>query len=928
MLPADYSVVADRYRIERQIGRGGMAAVYLAHDEKHGRDVALKFLVGPYPDPVAVRRFLREIVTLAQLAHPHILPLYDSGEHDGTLFFVMPYVAGGSLRTRLLAQKTLPVADVVRLAREIADALAFAHARGYVHRDIKPENVLIADGHALLADFGIARVETPVGDPTLTGTGVGLGTPAYMSPEQACGDPADARSDLYSLACVLYEALVGEPPVSPRGLSGLAIDRFLTPPEPPRRRRRDVPPALERTILCALRLAPGDRFANATAFIRSIDGEPTPAAKLRRSSVGIRIRRHPWLTSVGACSLALVTLLAVRRGPTGDVRRFLPFVSDAEAAETRSPRAHDTYLAAHRALAAWDLNGASQQFGAAVQADPQFAQAQLWLAQTMEWQNPSHSAPPATLKSIVDRAMGLRDRLGPHDQQSIQALSALTDGRYAEACDRYGEMVKADSQDFIAWFGLGECRSQDRLVVRDPSSPSGWRFRSSMHAAVNAYTRALHILPEFQEAFINLGSERLSRLLWTQPNMIREGYAVGTGDTTYFGAFPELHNDSLVFVPRLLTDIRLDPTKTRPATQNEAIARNVALLRTVAADWVHAVPGSSPAHLQFARVLEASGAIAPRAAGDTNAIDEARRARVLAERPVQRLNAMIDETRFDVEVDRFAAARTIADSILAIFNQPSAEEAGMVATAAALTGHVGRTVAALRMTAAHDTIWLPPPRERQVAPIQPASEALAFLGYASCGAPVDSMRVSAERTVRALRTWVDTAHRQEIRRALMDWPATLAYDEMGASLDHRAAEGANSQMAREWSLAHGDATAERAYLAQIKDQIQVGMPGDADPAGLFVDARLALAAADTASAIAEIDFYGLDAIPRFGLRLTDAADEAAPFVRMMALRADLAHHTGDARTASHWAQAVIALWSGADPELQPIVTRARALAQP
>src|SRR5215469_3097399 len=296
MLPED-SLVADRYRIQRLIGRGGMAAVYLARDERHGRDVALKFLDGPYPDPLAVRRFLREIGTLAQLAHSHILPLYDSGEQDGALYFVMPYVAGGSLRTRFMVEKMLPVADVERLAREIAGALAFAHARGYVHRDIKPENVLLADGHALLADFGIARGETPVGDPALTATGVGLGTPAYMSPEQACGDPADARSDLYSLACVLYEALVGEPPVSPRGLSGLAIDRFLTPPEPPRRKRRDVPPALERTILCALRLAPADRFANANAFLRGLDGEAPPVPQPRRTSVGVRIKRHPWLTS-------------------------------------------------------------------------------------------------------------------------------------------------------------------------------------------------------------------------------------------------------------------------------------------------------------------------------------------------------------------------------------------------------------------------------------------------------------------------------------------------------------------------------------------------------------------------------------------------------------------------------------------------------
>jgi hypothetical protein len=449
-----------------------------------------------------------------------------------------------------------------------------------------------------------------------------------------------------------------------------------------------------------------------------------------------------------------------------------------------------------------------------------------------------------------------------------------------------------------------------------------------MHSAVNAYMKALRILPEFQEAFINLGSERLSRLLWTQPNYLRLGFAIENGDTTYFAAFPELRHDTLAFVPRLFADIRMGGPTARPATQNEAIARNILLLRTVASDWVHAVPGSSAAHLQFARALEASGAIGPRATGDTNAIDEARRARALAARPPQRLNAMLDEARLDIEIERFAAARAVADSILGAWTLPTAEEAGFVATAAALTGHVHRTVAALRMTAAYDTISLPPPRARVLAPIVPASDALAFLGYAACGAPVDSMRATAERTTRSIRAWVDTAHRQEVRRALMDWPATLAYDEMGASLDHRSDDGANSQMAREWALAHGDVATERTYLAQMKEQMRQAMPGDADPGGLFVDARLAVAAGDTASAISEIDFHGLDAIPRFGLRITEDASEAAPFVRMMALRADLAHHTGDARTASRWAQAVIALWGGADPELQPVVTRARALAQP
>ncbi len=232
------------------------------------------------------------------------------------------------------------------------------------------------------------------------------------------------------------------------------------------------------------------------------------------------------------------------------------------------------------------------------------------------------------------------------------------------------------------------------------------------------------------------------------------------------------------------------------------------------------------------------------------------------------------------------------------------------------------------MTAAIDTLWLPPPQVHQIAPIVPASEALAFLAYAACGAPVDSMRSAAERTTRAVRTWVDPAHRQLIERGLMDWPATLAFDQMGVTPEHRADEGANSQMARQWAVQRGDAGPERAYIVAVKAQMRLKMAGDIDPAGALLDARLALAVGDTADATAELDYYALDAIPRLGLRLTEGADESASFVRALALRADLAHRLRDAPTAARWGQAVVALWGGADAELQPVVTRARADLQP
>ncbi|MEO6055394.1 MAG: serine/threonine-protein kinase, partial [Gemmatimonadales bacterium] len=205
--------LADRYRVERELGQGGMATVYLAHDLKHDRKVAVKVLRPDLAAVIGADRFLREIKTIATLQHPHILGLIDSGEVDGTAYYVMPFVEGESLRDRLNREKQLPVAEAVRLAGEIAGALDYAHRHGIIHRDIKPENVLLHDGSALVADFGIALAVSSAGSSRMTETGMSLGTPHYMSPEQAMGErEITARSDVYALGAVTYEMLIGEPP--------------------------------------------------------------------------------------------------------------------------------------------------------------------------------------------------------------------------------------------------------------------------------------------------------------------------------------------------------------------------------------------------------------------------------------------------------------------------------------------------------------------------------------------------------------------------------------------------------------------------------------------------------------------------------------------------------------------------------------------
>jgi serine/threonine protein kinase len=258
------TALADRYAIERELGSGGMATVYLARDLKHGRQVALKVLKPELAHAVGADRFLREIRITAGLNHPHILPLLDSGEADGFLYFVMPYVAGESLRARLDREGVLPIDEALRIAEQVASALEHAHRQEVIHRDIKPENILLHEGEAMVADFGIAVAVSVAGGERLTETGIAVGTPAFMSPEQASGDErVDERSDIYSLGCVLYEMVGGEPPHGGASPREILAQKVLSKARSIRELRPEADAALEAVLGRALEAAPEDRFATA-----------------------------------------------------------------------------------------------------------------------------------------------------------------------------------------------------------------------------------------------------------------------------------------------------------------------------------------------------------------------------------------------------------------------------------------------------------------------------------------------------------------------------------------------------------------------------------------------------------------------------------------------------------------------------------------
>jgi serine/threonine-protein kinase len=323
--------MADRYTIERLLGAGGMADVYLAHDVRHNRKVAIKVMHTELAQRVGAERFLREIETTAKLQHPHILPLFDSGRVEGTVYYVMPYVEGESLRARLRRETQLPVADALRITGETAAGLGYAHRRGIVHRDVKPDNVLFQDGQAVVADFGIAL---PRGEDTptrMTKAGVSLGTPFYMSPEQAAGQEVDARTDVYALGVVLYEMLAGQPPFTGSNVQSVFNKVMSEEPRPLTEHRKSIPMHVQSAVARALEKLPADRWQTTAEFAEALARADARGATRRAAS---RWTVAPWLVAALALGWAGYQGMRERPAPSQTVRFDVEFARGVEPSFT------------------------------------------------------------------------------------------------------------------------------------------------------------------------------------------------------------------------------------------------------------------------------------------------------------------------------------------------------------------------------------------------------------------------------------------------------------------------------------------------------------------------------------------------------------------------------------------------------------------
>lgn len=1014
--------LAGRYVIERELGHGGSASVYLARDLKISRRVALKVLAPELALAVRIERFQREIAIAARLNHPHILPLLEADAAGGFLFYTMPPVHGESLGVRLSRVGRLPLAEALGIAGQIAEALEYAHGEGVIHRDIKPGNILLdPSGHAWVADFGIARAIAGEASEPLTETGGAMGTVAYMSPEQISGTARlDGATDIYSLGCVLYEMLIGGPPYTGPTAQSVLAKQLVDPVPPIRPARPDVPDGVARIVARALAKDPRERFRT-TAEFRAALATGRPARRVSRSQalavtlgvilVGSAVvaTTQPWTTPTAALDgLRYVVLpldrtdTTLARGVEGQLRdalkgwRDITVVDELEVREalaargtgpltnsgaqvvakalgagrfvrgevakagdslrlhaavydatglgailpdatvkggrdlsdsllgtlaeallfgtgerlnrleieraTRSFRARNAMARGLASVDQWNLSAADSSFVTAADADPDYAQAHLWVAQVRYW----NGADRATWRSSVDRAAAGRDRLSARDRALVDALASLGDGQVERACDEWQRLARGATPDFAAWYGLAKCLQGDDVVVPDRSSPSGWRFRSSYHRALQAYQQAFRLLPVIHNSLRTDGYETVRLLLMTS-SFRRLGHAAPP-DTTQFLAHAMWKGDSLVFIPDVrsamsgLGGVRVRPTREQ---LDAALRHGRQLFKEIASAWLAASP-------QNAGALEAM-AVSLEMLGDPSCLDTLQQARARESDPHEQLRMAGNEVwvrlKFSIPNDLAGvrAARAMADSILAAHPSGSSTNARLLASLATLTGRAGLAAAISRAGAAE---W--------ETPVQIARSAPALLAFAAVGGPADSLNALERQVGIAIDNALPVGARQQARMQWLARPAELAFPDVRLASISPLAGGGDYIVDAQAAFIRGDSAAVHRTFANLRSVRRSMPPASVMLDGLYPEAALLASMGDQAGAIGWLDST-LNVLAGTEPGVLADPPRAGALVRAMALRAELAGRAGDRETAARWAQVVRILWSDADTFLRPRV---------
>jgi tetratricopeptide (TPR) repeat protein len=887
-------LIGGKYELLRELGSGGSATVYLAREvgaELHPeRLVAIKVLRDDGGLVDARMRFSQEIRVMGKLVHPNIVPLFDTGTWGDRLFLVMPFIEGESLATRIARLGRLPVGDVARMAHELCDALAYAHAQRIVHRDVKPSNVLIdASGHVMLSDFGVARWMELTGDDRPTRSGAGVpGTMAYASPEQAAGDPhLDGRSDIFSLGCVLFEALTGELPFHGE-TAREALRKRLTAAAPPVRSvRPEVPDAVDAAIAKALSATPEDRWQRAADFSGAIalhrDGRPAPGW-----------RRHAVRTGALVLGAALVALgmLKVRRGDDGVAWASASVVP--ERLSTTTSQAARAFDDAREALGRGRYPEALAGFDRAAQMDPRFSEAALWRTQVAQWH--LEGASRAHWRDRAASLPGLRWPRGP-DSLHAAALVSLAAERFEAACEAFSRIVRDDSSSFVGWFGLGECRRLDDGVIPDPSSPSGWRFRGTWHEARRAYRRALLLSPRGLPAPLFERALSVSRV---RAEVLRPG--LDSTRRIRFTGFPRLEGGEVGYsafpLGELMSGRVLDQSFSEALDRERQYQLDLAELQA-ARDSTAWRP-----HEVIAEILELRGQVNAGEGLGQSAERSLARARSRAT-PDVAVRLSTTETRLLLKAGRLVEARRIADSVARHGVATTTDDARWLAGLATLSGH--DTLAARFLAQSLST------EERQrseygVAMSPALATAVAELTTAIAFGRCDSVVTNRFKQVAFLvESQFDAARVHATQRLLLADPLTNGvpcYRAAGTRLPiddlswvsepvRSAAIGDSASVARRMEGIRRVRTAGRtAYVtfdAILAEAWAIATSGDSTGAGVHLDLAFA-------------------ALPAATPGLTRDVWQPAALVRAMLYRALLAESSGHSAAAQRWSASASALW--------------------
>jgi serine/threonine protein kinase/tetratricopeptide (TPR) repeat protein len=615
-----------------------------------------------------------------------------------------------------------------------------------------------------------------------------------------------------------------------------------------------------------------------------------------------------------------VALRSIRFAGTGDQTGFAraarelleipnrPLSADGGDGKTTSYSAWNAYAEGHVAFWNGDFTNAEKHFREAVNSDPNFGPARVWLAQTLAWRPPDARA---DWREQVAQGLGASSGLSDRDRTIGVGISRMAERRYPEACASYSELTKADSLDFIGLYGLGQCQASDSLVVRGTSSPSRWKFRSSYSDAASAYMRALNVNPS---AHSLLSFEQLQELLPIASTKTRQGSNIN-GEK--FAAYPALIHDTVVFIPYPLFQFANLPTDQTSAGQSAAMQANLDILLDFTSDWTRRSPASSPAFQALADVLEARGEIARSRSGTVSALDAAARARQLAVTPRERQLASSKEAWLRFKQGDFSGARALADSLLATY-QPRVEDAKTLLGLAALTGKIGKTAELARLT---NDYALATAR----VPVPVMDAAANFFAFAALGVCTDTTRAVERRLDDQLGRYVAETQERQLRSAVKARPLSMLAPCTGAKSSLGVDAGSNRLLKLQQAFAKNDTHRLDSLMAGVASNARMQPPGDVALDFTYQVAWLRSAMGDTAEAVRQLD-RALGALPSLSaLSLRDAASAAA-VGRAMVLRADLAAARNEKEVEKKWARAVTDLWATGDTPLQPVVVRMRALA--